>query len=139
MSKRISEHMVCSVQIVHLSCSRLHYLKMQQNELPLEPRNLGVPSGASKRISEPMVRLAPTVHLSYMDSNCLQTDRNEIPHDPRHLGVPSGASKIISDPTVRLAQTMHLSCVKISTTSERTERSFRLSLITYEFHWVHPK
>ena len=46
---------------------------------------------------------------------------------------------MISNPTVRLAQTMHLSCVRISTTSKRTETSFRLSLITYEYHWVHPK
>jgi hypothetical protein len=37
---------------------------MDRNELPLERRHLGVPSGASKMISEPMVRLAQTVHLS---------------------------------------------------------------------------
>ena len=47
--------------------------------------------------------------------------------------------KTISDPTECLAQTVHLSCVKISTTSKRTETSFRLSLITYEYHWSHPK
>ena len=68
---------------------------MDQNELPLDPRNIGVPSGASNRISEPMVRLAPTVHLSYTDTNNLQMKRNEIPHDPRHLGVPPIASKMI--------------------------------------------
>ena len=38
-----------------------HYLQMDQNELPLEPHHLGVPSGASKKISEPMARLGPTV------------------------------------------------------------------------------
>jgi hypothetical protein len=37
---------------------------MDQNELPLEPRHLAVPSGASKTISEPMVRWAQTVLLS---------------------------------------------------------------------------
>ena len=42
--------------------SRLHYLQIDRNKLPLETHHLGVPSGASKRISEPMVRLAPTVH-----------------------------------------------------------------------------
>jgi hypothetical protein len=42
---------------------------MNRNELPLEPRNLGVPSGASKMISNPMVRLAQTVHLSCSDTN----------------------------------------------------------------------
>jgi hypothetical protein len=61
---------------------------MDQNELPVEPRQLGVPSGLSKMISEPKVHLAQTVHLS-----CIQTDLNEIPHNPCHLGVPSSASK----------------------------------------------
>ena len=32
------------------------------NEIPHDPRHLGVPSGASKTISEPMVRSAQTVH-----------------------------------------------------------------------------
>jgi hypothetical protein len=41
-----------------------HYLQMDQNELPLEPRDLGVPSDASKMIPEPMVCLAQTVHLT---------------------------------------------------------------------------
>jgi hypothetical protein len=31
---------------------------MDLNKIPLEPRQLGVPSGASKTISDPMVRLA---------------------------------------------------------------------------------
>ena len=34
------------------------------NEIPQDPRHLGVASGASKTISEPMVRSAQTVHLS---------------------------------------------------------------------------
>ena len=48
-----------------------HYLQMDRNELPLEPCNLAVPSGASKMISEPMVFWrkpgiyhAPTLTLS---------------------------------------------------------------------------
>ena len=49
--------------------SRLHSLQMDQNELPHEPRHLGVPSGVSKTISEPMVRLAQTMHLSCTDPN----------------------------------------------------------------------
>jgi hypothetical protein len=40
---------------------------MDQNELPIEPRNLGVPSGVSKTITKPMVRLVQTVHLSSTD------------------------------------------------------------------------
>jgi len=49
--------------------SRLHYLRMDWNELPLETHHLGLRSGASKRISEPMVRLAPTMHLYCTDTN----------------------------------------------------------------------
>ena len=45
------------------------YLKMGPNDLPLVPRQLGVPSGPSKMISEPMVCLAQTVHLSCTDAN----------------------------------------------------------------------
>jgi hypothetical protein len=44
---------------------------MDQNELPLEPRDLGVQSGASKTIYEPMVRLVQTVHLSCTDTNAV--------------------------------------------------------------------
>jgi hypothetical protein len=86
---------------------------MDQNELPVEPCQLGVPSGLSNMISEPKVRLAQTVHLS-----CIQTDLNEIPHNPCHVGVPSNVSKMISKPMVRLAHTVHLSCVKFSTISK---------------------
>jgi hypothetical protein len=42
---------------------------MDRNELPLEPRDLGVPSGATKMISESMVHLVQTVHLSCTDTN----------------------------------------------------------------------
>jgi hypothetical protein len=44
-------------------CQDEHYLQMDSNELPLDPRPGGVPSCASKTISEPMVRLVQTVHL----------------------------------------------------------------------------
>ena len=37
---------------------------MDQNEIPHDPRDLGVPSRASKIIFEPMVRSAQAVHLS---------------------------------------------------------------------------
>jgi hypothetical protein len=42
---------------------------MDQNELPFEPRHLGVPSGESKTISEAMVYLAQSVHLSCTETN----------------------------------------------------------------------
>jgi hypothetical protein len=46
-----------------------HYLQPDRNEHPLEPRHLGVPSGASKMIPKPMVHLAQTMHLSCTDTN----------------------------------------------------------------------
>jgi hypothetical protein len=42
---------------------------MERNELPLEPRNIGVPSGASENFFEPMVGLAKTVQLSCSNTN----------------------------------------------------------------------
>ena len=46
------------------------------NEIPLDPRHLGVPSG--KTISEPMVRLAQTVDLSCTNTNTIskRTERD---------------------------------------------------------------
>jgi hypothetical protein len=60
--------MVRSMQTMHLSCIRISSVS-KQAELSLEPRHLGVPSGASKMIYEPMVRLAQIVHLSCIDTN----------------------------------------------------------------------
>jgi hypothetical protein len=37
---------------------------MDQNEIPHDPRHLGVASDAYKMISEPMVHLAQTMHRS---------------------------------------------------------------------------
>jgi hypothetical protein len=42
---------------------------MDWNEIPFEPRHLGVPSDASKMISEAMVYLWQTVHLSCTETN----------------------------------------------------------------------
>jgi hypothetical protein len=41
-----------------------HYLQMDKNEIPRDPRHLGVPSGVSKMISKAVVRSPQTVHLS---------------------------------------------------------------------------
>jgi hypothetical protein len=47
----------------------LHYLQMDSNKLPLEPRHLGVSLDASKMISEPMVHSAQIVHLYCTDTD----------------------------------------------------------------------
>jgi hypothetical protein len=66
-------------------------------------------------------------------------NQKEILHDPRRLGVPSGASKMIYEAMVHLVPTVDLSCTQTNTTSKQTEMSFHLSLITQEYHPVHPK
>ena len=116
----------------HAPILRQHsqYFQMDRNELPLEPRHLGVPSGASSMISQPMVCLVPTKHLSCTDTNSLQTNQNEIPLEPYHLGVPSGASKMIYEPMVCLAQTMHLSCIDTNIVFERTKTRFLMMHVT---------
>ena len=59
------------------------------NEIPHDPRHLGVPSGASKTLSEPMVRLAQTVHQSYINTNISKwTERDSRrPTSPRSFMV----------------------------------------------------
>jgi hypothetical protein len=49
----------------------LHNLQTGRNELLVEPRNLGVPSGVSKMISELMVRLVHTMTPSCTDINSI--------------------------------------------------------------------
>ena len=44
---------------------------MDQNNLPLDPRHIGVSSGVSKMISEPMVRSAQTVHVPCVKINTM--------------------------------------------------------------------
>jgi hypothetical protein len=113
---------------------------MDRNEILHDPRHLGVPSGASKMISELTVHLAQTVHLSWNKiSTISKRTKTSFPFEPRHLGVPFDASKTISEAMVQLAQNMHLSCTESNTVSKRTETSFHLSLVTQEYHPVHPK
>jgi hypothetical protein len=65
----ISYPMVRSAHTVHLACIDTNTISKQTEEIPHDPRRLGVPSGVSKMISKPMVRLAHTVHLSCTDTN----------------------------------------------------------------------
>jgi hypothetical protein len=57
---------------------------MDWNELPLEPRLLGVPSGASKMINEPMECLVQTVNLSSTDMNDV-SKRTEMTFHMTHI------------------------------------------------------
>jgi hypothetical protein len=73
-------------------------------------------------ISEPTVRSAQTVHLS-----CIKI-----------INI-SKQIETIYEAMVHLPQTVHLSCNETNTVSKRTEMSFHLSLVTQEYHPVHPK
>jgi hypothetical protein len=46
---------------------------------------------------------------------------------------------MISEALAHLVQTVHLSWTETNTVSKRTETSFHLSLVTQEYHPVHPK
>jgi hypothetical protein len=52
-----------SSQIMHLCCTYIKTNSKRQNELPLDPRHLGVQSDASKMIYGSVVCLAQTVNL----------------------------------------------------------------------------
>jgi hypothetical protein len=104
-------------------CQDYHCLQRNWNKLPLKP----------------MVRLVQTVHLYRTDSTLSPNGPKRDSTRPTHLGVPSVAFKTISKPMVRLAQTAHLSCIKISTVSKQTQTSFKLRMVTWEYHLVHPK
>ena len=59
----------------HAPILRQHsqYFQMDRNELPLEPRHIGVPFVSAKTIPKPMVRLAQTVHLSCTNTHTTST------------------------------------------------------------------
>ena len=111
---------------------------MDRNEIPHDPRHLGVPSGASKMISEPMVRLTQIVNQSCVNFSTI-SKRSEISLGPHHLGVPSRASKRISKPMVHLAQGVELFCADTNTVSKGTKTRFHMTHVTLEFYQVHQK
>jgi hypothetical protein len=112
---------------------------MDCNELPLEPRQIGVPTGASKIIYEPMVCLAQTVYLSCIDIT-LSPNR------------PKRAFTWVSSPINTMGCVQNdfwaygmfgANRVPIlhrhNTVSKQTKTSFHLSLITYKYYGVRSK
>jgi hypothetical protein len=57
---------------------------MDRKKLPLEPRHLGVPSGASKTISERILHLLQTVYLCYTDTKTI-SKRTEMGFQMTHI------------------------------------------------------
>jgi hypothetical protein len=121
--------MVYLAQTLQLSCTNTKTVSKWNEESPLDPRHLGVPSGASKRIFEPLVRSTQTVHLSCVKISTIPK-QTELSLGPRHLRVPLGASKMISKPMARLAQTVHLSCTDTNTISKWKEEIFNITHVT---------
>jgi hypothetical protein len=111
-------------------CRDQHYLQTDPNGLPIDPRHVGVPSGASKMISEPNTCSAQTVHLSCVDINAAPNGLKWASTWSTHVRVSSRASKMIFEPMVLLAQTMHWSSVEINIVSKRTDTSFHLTHVT---------
>jgi hypothetical protein len=128
---------------------------MDKNKILDDPCHLWVPTGASKMISDPMVYLVQTMHLSgarvrpkqflslwyvrrkpcsYL-APTLTTSPNRLKWDSTWSTSPRNSIGCVQnyfEPLVRSTQTMHLSCIKISTISKWTKRSFQLSLVTYQ-------
>jgi hypothetical protein len=115
-SKTISMPMVCSVQIVHLSCtdtntvSKWTKTRFQATHVTYEFHGVRLKLFMSLWYIQCKLctYLASRLALSPNGSN-------RAPPDPRHLGVSSGASKTIYEPMVLLTQTEHLSCTDANT------------------------
>jgi hypothetical protein len=117
----------------------LHYLQMDQNKIPHDPRHLGVASGAYKTIFVAVERSTQTVHLL---ASRLALSLNGL----------NRASSWASSPRSTIGCVQHVfwaygpfiayhapNCIKISTISNSTISSFHLSLVTYAYHRVHLK
>jgi hypothetical protein len=103
---------------------------MDQNEIPQDPRHLGVSSCACKTISEPMVCSVQTMHLSCVKIRTI----SKWTKTSFHLSlVSSNSIGCIQNNFLAygmFAEPMHLSCTNI--VSKWTEMIF-------EFHPVRPK
>ena len=92
------------------------------NEIPYDPRHLGVQLAASKTISKPMVRSAQTVHRSCVKISTI-SKRTETSFELSF--VTKEYHRVRPKRYLSLWyvwQTMHLSCTKTNTISKQTER-----------------
>jgi hypothetical protein len=128
---------------------------MDQTELPLEPRYLGVPSTVSKMISTPMVCSVQTMHLSCTDTNTISkwtktrfhTAHITYEYHRVHLNPFMSLWYVQCKPPSRLAlfpngpnrappDPRHLGVP--SGTSKMIEMRFHMTHLTLEFHRVPP-
>jgi hypothetical protein len=112
---------------------------MDWNELPLQPRHLGVPSGAFKMISGPMVRSAHTMHLCCTDINTISKwteTRIHMAHSPRSF------TKCVQHDfrAYGMFSTNHAPILCQDEHYLQTDSNeLHLSLVTKEYHRVRPK
>jgi hypothetical protein len=130
--------MVRSTQTVHLSCVKISSLRNDQNELPLEPRHLVVPSGASRTISKPMVRLAQTMQLSCTDTNTVSKQK-EVRFHMIHVTVEF--RRVRPKRFLSLWYVPHKLCTYLTSRLALSPNrfSFHLNLVTKEYHRMRPK
>jgi hypothetical protein len=91
---------------------------MDQNELPLDPRHLEVPSGMPKTIFEPIACSAQTMHLFSVEINTFSKQNEASFHFTYVTWSSMGCDQKISMPVVYSAQTVHPSCAESNTVSE---------------------
>jgi hypothetical protein len=98
---------------------------MDRNELPPDPRHLGVPLGVHKMISMPVVHSAQIVHLSCVEINTISKQTKTSFHLTH---VTSEYHRMRPKWFLILwyvwAQTVLLSCVEINTISRQSEIIF---------------
>jgi hypothetical protein len=131
-SKTISKPMVRSTQTLHLSCVKISTI----SKWAKTSFQLGLVTKEYHRVRpkqflslwyvwhKQCTYLAPTLTTSPNGLKWVSTWSTS----PRSF---IGASKTIFEPMVCSTQTVHLSCIKISTISKWTKRSFQLSLVTH--------
>ena len=134
------EPIVHSTQTMHLSCIKINTIsKRTETTFHLSLVTKWYHRVRPKRFlslwyvwRKPCIYLAPTLTLSpsrpKQDSTWPLSPRSSI-----------GCVKNVFQAYGMFSATMHLGCVKIRTTSKRTKMSFHLSLVTKEYHRVHPK
>jgi hypothetical protein len=131
-SKMISEPMVHSPQIVHLSCIKISIIS-KRNEtsthfsLVTKEFHLVRPKWF---LSLRYVRCKPCIHLLSRLALSPNGLNRAYPWAPSPRSTIAGVSKMSSEPMVRLAQNVHLSWTNTSTVSKQTESSLQLSLVT---------
>jgi hypothetical protein len=105
----------------------------------LEPRPLGVPSGASKTISRPTVRSTQTLHLSCFKISTISNEPNQA--STWALSPRSTIGCIQNDFWAygMFSTNLHLSWTDTRTISESTKVRFYMTHATLEFHRVRPK